>query len=40
LPLLLKSGLSFYPSIAVAIGATVVSYFAMVSALNYFGVKL
>lgn len=40
LPLLLKNGWSFYPSIAVAIGATVVSYFAMVSALNYFGVKL
>lgn len=40
LPLFLKIGWGFYLSISVSIGATIICYFAMVSALNYFGVKL
>ena len=40
LPLLLKIGWGFYLSISVSIGATIICYFAMVSALDYFGVKL
>lgn len=40
LPLLLKIGWGFYLSISVSIGVTMVCYFAMVSALSYFGVKL
>ncbi len=40
LPLLIKAGWSFYPSLAVSISATIISYFSMVFALNYFGIKL
>ncbi len=40
LPLLLKIGWGFYLSLGVSISATIVSYFAMVSALNHFGVRL
>jgi len=40
LPVLLKSGWGFYISLATSIAATIVSYFAMVAALNHFGVRL
>jgi len=40
LPVLLKFGWGFYLSLATSILATIASYFAMVSALNHFGVKL
>lgn len=40
LPVLLKFGWGFYLSLSVSIAATILSYFAMASALNYFGVKL
>ncbi len=40
LPLLLKIGWGFYASLGTAILATVLSYFATVQALGYFGVKL
>ncbi len=38
LPLLLKQGLNFYASLAIAIGVTVVCYFLMVAALKTLGV--
>jgi len=40
LPVLLKFGWGFYISLATSIAATIVSYFAMVAALNHFGVRL
>jgi len=40
LPFLLKQGISFYPSIAISIGATIVCYFLMVSILHYLGIHL
>jgi hypothetical protein len=40
LPILLRLGLNFYPSIALSLGATVISYFLMVSILHYFGIQL
>lgn len=40
LPFLLKQGISFYPSIAISIGATIVCYFLMVSILHYSGIRL
>ena len=40
LPLLLKQGMNFYPSIGISIGVTIACYFLMVSVLNYYGVKL
>ena len=38
LPLLIKFGLGFYASLITSISITVVAYFAMVSALTYFGI--
>ena len=40
LPLLLKQGLSFYLSMGVSIGITVLCYFLMLVVLNHYGVKL
>jgi hypothetical protein len=40
LPLFLKQGLSFYPSISLAIGFTIGAYGIMIVALSYYGVKL
>lgn len=40
LPLLLKQGMHFYPSLGISIGITIGCYFLMVSVLNYYGVKL
>jgi len=40
LPLLLKQGISFYWSMSLSIGVTILSYWLMISVLNYFGVKL
>ncbi len=40
LPLLLKQGYNFYLSLGVSIAITVMCYFAMLSVLNHFGVKL
>lgn len=40
LPLLLKQGLSFYPSISLSILFTIGAYWLMVIVLNHFGVKL
>ena len=40
LPALLKIGWGFYPSLAASITATIFSYFAMIAALNQFGVRL
>lgn len=40
LPALLKLGWGFYVSLGVSLGATIVSYFAMIALLNYFGLRL
>lgn len=40
LPLLLKSGLSFYPSLLVAVALTVISYFAMSLILKSMGIQI
>ncbi len=40
LPLLLRWGLSFYPSIAISITATIICYFIMVALLHYHGIRL
>lgn len=40
LPLLLKLGWGFYSSLSASIALTMLSYFTMISALNYFGIKL
>jgi len=40
LPVLLKLGLHFYTSISLSIGFTILSYWAMVTTLDYFGVEL
>lgn len=40
LPVLLKHGLHFYPSISLSITFTIGAYWLMVVALNYYGVKL
>jgi hypothetical protein len=39
LPLLLKGGLGFWPSLIASCAATALAYFAMVKALGYFGVR-
>ncbi len=39
LPLLLKQGISFYLSMSISVVITVICYFLMISALNYFGIK-
>ncbi|MFT5699382.1 MAG: Na+/melibiose symporter-like transporter [Desulforhopalus sp.] len=40
LPILLRHGMSFYPSIGISILATIVCYFLMVSILHYLGIRL
>lgn len=40
LPIMLKQGVNFYMSLAVAIAVTVGCYFLIVQVLNYFGIKL
>lgn len=40
IPLLLKQGINFYLSMSISIGITILSYWFMISVLNYFGVKL
>ena len=40
LPLLLKQGLSFYPSISLSIVFTIGAYWLMVFVLNHYGIKL
>lgn len=40
LPVLLKMGLNFYFSISLSIVATIISYWLMISVLNYYGIKL
>lgn len=40
LPVLLKQGLYFYPSIGISIGLTILSYWLLVETLNYVGIKL
>ena len=40
LPALLKLGVNFWPSLSVAIAATVLAYFAMVAVLKQFGVAV
>tara|TARA_R110000824_G_scaffold336_3_gene1921 strand:+ start:82465 stop:82815 length:351 start_codon:yes stop_codon:yes gene_type:complete len=40
LPLLLKLELNFYLAMLISISLTVISYFLMLMALNYFGIKL
>jgi hypothetical protein len=40
LPLLLKKGVAFYPSMALSIALTVVTYYLMITALGKFGIKL
>lgn len=40
LPLLLKLDWGFYSSFSASIALTMLSYFTMISALNYFGIKL
>jgi hypothetical protein len=39
LPVLLKQGFNFYPSISLSIGFTIGAYWLMVFALNHYGVK-
>lgn len=40
LPLLLRQGVGFYLSMSISIGITVLTYWAMVTALSHFGVRL
>ena len=40
LPLLLKQGVNFYLSVSLSIAVTILSYWFMISVLNYFGIKL
>ena len=40
LPVLLKYEISFYASLFISIGTTVVSYYLLILGLNQFGVKL
>ena len=40
LPILLRLELNFYLAIAISIGLTLFCYLAMLTVLNYFGVKL
>lgn len=40
LPFLLKHGVNFYLGLTVSIAVTVVGYFLMIAALNYYGIKL
>ena len=40
LPMLLKQGINFYVSMSVSVAITAMSYWIMISVLNYFGVKL
>ena len=40
LPLLLKYGINFYFSMGISIIITILSYFLMLSILNYYGIKL
>ena len=40
LPILLRSGLAFYASIAISVSITVLCYWAMVSLLGHYGIKL
>ena len=40
LPILLKYGISFYASLFISIGITVVSYYLLILGLNQFGIKL
>lgn len=40
LPVLLKNGLGFYPSMGISMAATVGCYYLMLVVLNYFGVEL
>lgn len=40
LPLLLKQGLHFYPSMAISIAVTILCYWLMISTLAQFGIRL
>lgn len=40
LPLLLKQGLKFYPSISISIGITIGCYWLIVAVLSHYGIKL
>lgn len=40
LPIFLKKGLSFYPSLAISVILTVVCYYIMILSLSKFGIKL
>jgi hypothetical protein len=40
MPILLRLGLPFYPSLSFSIGLTVAAYWLMVIGLNQFGIKL
>jgi len=40
LPMLLKQNINFYLSISISIFVTILSYWLMISVLNYFGIKL
>ena len=40
LPLLLKQGLHFYLSVSISVGLTVICYWFLFIALNYYGIKL
>jgi hypothetical protein len=40
LPLLLRRGIAFYPSMAISIALTILAYFVMILVLGRFGIKL
>lgn len=40
LPLLLRSGVNFYPSMVISISVTILCYWLMVALLGHYGVKL
>ena len=40
LPVFLKIGWGFYVSLSISITIMIASYFAMIAALNYFGIKI
>ncbi len=40
LPLLMKKGIGFYPSMAISIALTLIAYYVMILILGKFGIKL
>ena len=39
-PILIKRGMSFYPSMAISVASTIVAYYLMILILGKFGIKM